>query len=625
MKYGHCGAVLLLSLYAVTATANDTDDGSDSALPNTTASAPGDTAEAPATTSAAQTADAVIVPEPGVAAPVAAPATAPAAAATTAHAPSAPAAATTAVAQTANAAAIAPPSAAELAQFPRPALLQSAIAFWGDVFRKYSENESVIHAYDDPGRVYMVLDYRERALTLNAVQLDRLRRSEEREALAHVDTLLKQVDALQATPERMNPEQKRIWALFEGDKNPHRFRAAIGNSRVQHGLRERTEHALEVATSYLPGMEKTFAGYGLPPQLTRLPLVESSFNLNAYSRDGAAGIWQFIPSSARIYMRLNEIVDDRRDPWLSTDAAARHLRDDYKALNDWPLAVTAYNHGRGGIARGLVKVDGTSLSDLILRSKDPNFGFASRNFYAEFLAATDTERTWRARHPLVVSKADPIRFDVVTTKDYVAYDTLQKLAGVDADAFRTLNPAYRGEVVDGRLWVPPDHEIRVPAGAGKQFLVAYQALPSDERYTHQREFYLTHVVQRGDSLSKLAHRYGVSATQILAANQLKSAGMIRIGASLRIPNHAAAGAPPAAMPAVTTVAAAQPAAKRTARSVKVDRVVRPQYRTHTIKPGQTLSGIAKLYQTSVPALREANALGTADHLKVGKVLKIPVS
>src|SRR3546814_19875400 len=87
----------------------------------------------------------------------------------------------------------------------------------------------------------------------------------------------------------------------------------IGSARVQRGLRERTQNALEVSDRYLPSMEQTFRGYSLPMQLTRIPLVESSFTLDAYSKSGAAGIWQFIPSSARIYMRLNNVVDDRRE------------------------------------------------------------------------------------------------------------------------------------------------------------------------------------------------------------------------------------------------------------------------------------------------------------------------
>src|SRR5687767_10658735 len=106
----------------------------------------------------------------------------------------------------------------------------------------------------------------------------------------------------------------------------------------------------------MPKMEAVFRDMGLPVELTRLPFIESSFNVKAYSHVGAAGIWQVMPSSARLYMRLNDTVDDRRDPWFSTEAAARHLADDYRLLKSWPLAITAYNFGRNGMARAAATV-----------------------------------------------------------------------------------------------------------------------------------------------------------------------------------------------------------------------------------------------------------------------------
>ncbi len=499
--------------------------------------------------------------------------------------------------------------------FPHLPILRPQVEFWTRVFSEYSENQSIVHSIDDVRKVYQVLDFSTQAETLDAVQLSLLKGRAEGHAKQQIDELLKRVDELQATPEKMDAEEHRVYMMYADSQDPHRFRDAIGSFRVQRGLRERTAHALQVAGRYLPQMEQIFASYGLPTRLTRLPLVESSFNLQAYSKVGAAGLWQFMPSSARIYMRLDEIADDRRDPWFSTDAAARHLRDDYNALQSWPLAVTAYNHGRGGVARGLAKVNGSTLDDLLQRYSSDSFGFASRNFYAEFLAASDVERDWR-KHFADLQRDAPTQFETVETRDYVPYSTLVRLSNADATTFRTLNPAYNDEVVDGRLYVPPGHLIRVPAGAADRFKLAYASLGADQRFEHQRQYYVLHRLERGESVARLAHRFGVSQQAILAANGLRSGARLRAGSMVKIPPHDAPTTVVASadVPEAHVVkAAVHPATER--KSARL--------RLHKVRSGQTLGSIAKRYQTSVSALRQVNGLGDADLLRVGSTLKIP--
>jgi len=499
-------------------------------------------------------------------------------------------------------------------KFPHLAILKPQVEFWTKVFSQYSQNQSVVHSIDDVRKVYVVLDFSQQAETLSALQLSLLKGREESLAKQRIDELLKRVDALQATPEKMDEEEHRVYLMYADSRDPQRFRDGIGTFRVQRGLRERTAHALEVAGRYLPQMEQIFASYGLPTRLTRLPLVESSFNLQAYSKDGAAGLWQFMPSSARIYMRLDEIADDRRDPWFSTDAAARHLRDDYQALQNWPLAVTAYNHGRGGVARGLAKVNGTTLTDLLERYDSDSFGFASRNFYAEYLAASDVERDWR-KYFGDLQREPPTQFETVETRDYVPYGTLQRLSGADDSTFRTLNPSYNDEVTDGRLYVPPGQLIRVPAGAAENFKLSYASLGQSQRFEHQRQYYSVHLLQRGESIARLAHRYGVSQQSILAANGLQRGARLRAGSSLKIPPH---DAPSMVMASADTP---EPHVLKTAMHSAVEH--KAGLRLHKVRSGQTLDGIAKRYRTSVSALRQVNGLGKADLLRVGSTLKIP--
>ncbi|MDR3419046.1 MAG: LysM peptidoglycan-binding domain-containing protein, partial [Nevskia sp.] len=500
--------------------------------------------------------------------------------------------------------------------FPHLAILKPQVDFWTKVFAEYSENQSVVHSIDDVRKVYTVLDFSQDAESLDAMQLSLLKGREETRAKQHVDELLKRVDALQATPEKMDAEERRIYQMFSDSRDPRRFREAIGTFRVQRGLRERTAHALQVSGRYLGQMEQIFASYGLPTRLTRLPLVESSFNLHAYSKVGAAGLWQFMPASARIYMRFDQIADDRRDPWFSTDAAARHLRDDYQALQSWPLAVTAYNYGRGGVSHALAEVGGSTLDDMLRRYNGERFGFASRNFYAEFLAASDVERDWR-KYFGDIQRDAPAQFETVETRDYVSYDTLRRLSGTDLDTFRMLNPAYNDEVLDGRLFVPPGHLIRVPAGAADRFKLAYASLGPDQRLEHQRQYYTLCRVGRGDSIAKLAHRYGVSQQAIRAANGLGSNSRVRAGTLLRIPPHDA--------PATVVASAETPEAHvvKTAAHSEAAVEKKGRLRTHKVRSGQTLGGIAKQYRTSVESLRRLNGLGHSDRLRVGSELKIP--
>ncbi len=512
-------------------------------------------------------------------------------------------------------------------RFPRYPGLNAKIAFWRDVFGKYSELQSVIHSSERPDKVMAVLDFRGQALQLNKFQLDNLRRKEETAAKQRYEELLRSVHRKVNAPETMNYEERRLYEMYPG-RDGDRFKTLFDTVRSQRGLKERTETALQTADRYLPLMERTFAGYGLPPHLTRLPIVESSFNVEAYSKSHAAGMWQFIPSSARIYMRLDDVVDDRRDPWASTDAAARHLRDDYALLQDWPLAVTAYNHGRNGIARGLKSVDGTTLMDLIERSTHPRWGFAGKNYYAEFLAALDVEHDYRVRHKPARAK-DPLAFEVVETRHYVPYETLRRLCGADDELFRRLNPAYRPEVIEGKLYVPPGHLIRVPAGRAKSFEVSYARLGGHERFDSQRVNFVLHKVKKGEVLGRIARRYGVSTNAILRDNGMSSANKLRVGQVLKITPHQET------RPGPITVAVGESKPSQTRAQKQAEARERradggggsqaPRFKVHKVRSGQTLYSIARQYKVSVSELRVANNLSDSSHIRTGQKLKVPQS
>lgn len=421
--------------------------------------------------------------------------------------------------------------------FPRPGGLRAQIEFWKKIFTEYSENQVVIHDAVHLDKIYAVVDVEPLAKSgADGFTLWKTRKLREKVEKNRIDRLLQKLHTVGPVPGSLSSEERVIWELYRDVNERDKFKKARERVRGQQGLRDRFRRGLEVSRRYLPYMEEVFRREGLPVELTRLPFVESSFNLKAYSKVGAAGIWQFIPSSARIYsLRMNDVMDDRRDPIFATQAAVRHLKDDYETLGSWPLAITAYNHGRAGIARAVKAAGSRDLVTIIRRYNGKAFGFASRNFYAEFLAALEVERD-HAKYFSQLSFDERLRFDEVVTRDFVPFSTLARLAGCSPAELAELNPAFVSEVTDGKLYVPKGHRLRVPEGRVNAFQTAYAALPASQRFDSQRRYYVQHRVVRGQTLGAIAKRYRTTVAAIQVANNLRDARRLRIGQILKIPS-----------------------------------------------------------------------------------------
>ena len=279
------------------------------------------------------------------------------------------------------------------ADFPRPTALEAAIRFWRAIFAEYSTDQVVVHDADDLTRIYKVLDFR--AAGRSEAVRDRLREVGTKRELARVRRTLLALAGNPAGDGGADPEAARIRGLFPGDVCRRDLRRASRAKvlRAQRGLRERFAAGLRIARKFRPAMERIFRREGLPVELVYLPLVESSFVVRAESKVGAVGIWQLMPATARHFgLRVTPRVDERRDPIASTRAAARYLRVLHQRLKSWPLAISAYNHGPGGIVRAVQSAGSTDIGDIVRRHHSARFGFASRNFYAEFLAVLDAAR-----------------------------------------------------------------------------------------------------------------------------------------------------------------------------------------------------------------------------------------
>ncbi len=380
-------------------------------------------------------------------------------------------------------------------------------------------------------------------------------------------------------------EERLIAAKFTGVRGYKKYFKAMRNVRSQLGQADRFKEGLKLSGLYIDRMRSIFRSYGLPEELTALPHVESSFNYNAYSSAGAAGIWQFTRGTGRLFLRINYTVDERRDPIISTRAAAKLLKRNYEELGSWPLAITAYNHGLSGMLRAKKKY-GNDIAVIIQRYRSRIFGFASMNFYAEFLAALDVSRNY-IRYFGDIDFLPENRYEEVTVTSYLPARKLADRLGVSIDTMRKYNRALRNSVWKGHRYIPKGFRLRAPEGMGARYAEAIAAISGPHGHSAQKHNGFHHVM-RGDTLSTIARRYKSSVYAIRDINQLSSS-LIRVGQKLRIPGNARGDT------------------RKSAKSRAYDSS--PVTGGHYyVKRGDNLSAIAKRHGTTAAALIRINGL-----------------
>lgn len=387
-----------------------------------------------------------------------------------------------------------------------------------------------------------------------------------------------------------------------------------------------------------------FEQEGLPGDLGYLALIESGYSNDAVSRAHAVGMWQFMRGTGKGYgLRIDTWVDERRDPVKATDAAARHLRHLRDRFGSLYLAAAAYNAGAGKVSRSLGKlqwdvapdlaaeadtliqteitdsmaaeeeaqIDGDPASDDLESAIDAReitsdhafFRLASTRLlavetqdYVPKLIAAALIAKQPGRYGIAAPIPAPFTYDSLVVSSTTGLDVIARLAEVSVAEIRELNPQYL------RLATPPRSEsvIRLPSGSGDQVASRYAALPPKARVQ-----FLTHVIRRGDQLTRIAARYHLPTSEILAANPKVKATALKAGSRLVIP----AVAIPSALAIRATGKAARGGHSRLA--------------THRVRSGETLIGIARRYRISLRALRRANAIPVEYTLKAGKRLRIP--
>jgi len=435
--------------------------------------------------------------------------------------------------------------------FAHPPELEPDVRFWIRVYTEVTTDQGLLHDDWNLGLVYEVLRF-------DPADSPRQRERIVAQAKAHYAEMLRRFAA--GATDNLTAHEKRVLHAFGEKTTPAQFRDAIDRIRFQLGQADRFHEGLLRAQAYEANISRVLADRGVPAEIGALPHVESSFNPAAYSRVGAAGLWQFMPGTARRYMRVDSLVDQRLDPYSATEAAANLMLYNYRLLGSWPLAVTAYNHGPGGLRRAQDELGTSNIAVIVKRYQGATFGFASRNFYVAFLAALEVDRNAEKYFgPLTHLPDAPST--VVVLPDYIPVDALAKAFKADLGALRVLNPALRPPIWNKARFVPRGYALRVPGSPQPaEIAAAWSGLAPATRYVVQRNDG-PHRVRRGETLAGIAAASGVSLNHLLAANGWNGTRELARGEVVHIPmpasraeaSVAAAAAP--ATPATSVVAA----------------------------------------------------------------------
>jgi membrane-bound lytic murein transglycosylase D len=363
------------------------------------------------------------------------------------------------------------------------------------------------------------------------------------------------------------------------------------NERVKKSIlyyqtvaRDAVERYLSRSTRYIPMIDSVFASYGIPSDIKYLALVESGYNPHAYSWARAMGLWQFISSTGKLYdLKRSWWYDERKDPVKSTVAAARFLKDLHDEFGSWELALAAYNGGPGRIRQAIKKQRTTDFWKMDLRKQTEDY---VPFFMAAAIISKAPERFGFTR----IEYEEEWLYDVVTIDKCLDLKTISKAIGVSLLEIKELNPELLRE------FTPPNNKqyaLRIPKGAKSRFTAAYDAMPSSKETSFVR-----HQIRRGETVSTIARKYGVSQYAVLEANNLRSGSKIYAGHFLVIPVPNDRGY------------AAQ------------NREYSTEGNIYVVRRGDTVWDIARAFGTSPEEIRRLNSLDKKAAIYVGQKLRV---
>ena len=531
----------------------------------------------------------------------------------------------TCLAATFAVAAVAAPATTDTT-LPRPTALEPAVQFWIRVYTEITTDAGFIHDQENLSIVYETLHF----------DADTSSRERERQVDAEKRRYHDMLVRLGQGVAPANDEEKHVLALWGAAGTPTRLAVAADDVRFQLGQADRFRDGLIRAGIWQQDIAQVLAREGLPPELAALPHVESSFNPAAYSKVGAAGLWQFMRSTGRRFLHINSAEDDRLDPFRETEAAAQLLAYNYQLLGSWPLAITAYNHGAAGMLRAREQLGTDDIVRIIRDYHSPSFGFASRNFYVSFLAALtvsqDPQRYFGSLPHRSEQPSEELRMPAAASAAAIA-----AAVGVDRDTLQELNPALRPTVWRGRRAIPAGYMLRLPASIGEmtaRLLTqrldhGHAVLVAATNPAHGAGVAAGLAAQAPTSADDSSATTGATSATTAGRNRAQPLGLAGTPASAATTNVMASAAITATSPLLEGQIGALPAmpdhrpAKLAADDGAAATLTTPQtVPYYWVQPGDTVNSIAMQAGMSSMQLMALNSLPDQDFLYEGERLRL---
>jgi membrane-bound lytic murein transglycosylase D len=487
------------------------------------------------------------------------------------------------------------------AEFPCPQALKRRVDFWVEVFSRWDKNTAILHDNDEPWRVYQTID------GINACTGKGVRRERKR-LQANLNALADRLKKDQPPSGRI---QGHLAKQFDHLNSRIVYRAAK-NIRCQLGVQDQFSGALGRFERYKELVSGIIEDAGMPADLLYLPFVESSYRANAYSKVGAAGMWQIMPNTARsLGMELNAVLDERLDPEAATHGAMRYFKNAQKKLIPLakearpgisqaeinPFIVTSYNYGINGMRRAIKQV-GPDFPRVLDEYKSAAFQVAVKNFYASFLAARHLARNPDAYFAKTTADSR-LRYQTFVLPVPTSVERIKYQFALRESDIKPLNPALTRFAWNNWRLIPAGYRLHLPY-RNHRWVAEIDKLKalSPEPESKYKQVYR---VRKGDSACAIANAFKVKCKELIAANQLGKRAVIRVGQKLDIPGRVP-------KPAVQAVA-------------KQDKLI--QAGAYRVKSGDTACGIATRYGVPCRELIRLNQLGRKAKIGVGQSLQIP--
>ena len=374
--------------------------------------------------------------------------------------------------------------------FPQPDSIRPAVEFWKKIYAEYDKDDSVIHdtRYFVIYSVVRKGSYQATAVEGEAPQAlpveGATTEGSARGTLAPVKAEKKRILEILCKlsqggydPKELTGEEARVYHLFDKIEDSNKFVNAADENRIrsQRGQKDKFLEAIPNSGKYLTEIEDILISKGVPWEISRLPFVESMFNLQARSSVGASGIWQFMPYTGRLYMTVNGQMDERNDPIEATYGAAALLKDNYDQLGDWALAINAYNSGLQTLSNAKAATGTDDIGVIIQNYEGGVYKFASRNFYPCFLAVLEISNHYK-KYFGDLPRSPKMQYERITIEAPLRLSEVVSYTGVDLETLRELNPAYHSSFFYSSKEFPAGKSLKIPKDSKEKFTQAMKEI-----------------------------------------------------------------------------------------------------------------------------------------------------